>query len=245
MMEDMDIVLERTPVTLAAAKQIQALILSGGLSPGQKIPSQRELAATLMVSRASLREALLTLEAVGLVITQPGRGTFVAEASRGARSMTAWRHNDYPVEDVFQTRIMLEEQITGLSTAAMTDAQIEELKCLTDQMEKSWNARDLLGNAEADFEFHRIIVSACANRMLTDLYHAAREQIHSTQMQPIAVTDPERMRSSIAEHRMIIEAIRQRDPVGASRAMADHIANTALCAGIRIQRNSAADRSDS
>lgn len=230
----MQIVLNRTPVTHAAAKRIQAMILDGSLAPGQQIPSQRELAVTLKLSRASLREALLTLEAIGLIVTQPGRGTFVADASPGGRAMTAWRHADYSVKDVFQTRIMLESQIVRLGAAAMTDARIKDMKRLTDQMEMAWAAGDLLGNAEADFEFHGVIVSACPNRMLVDLYDANRDRIHFTQMQPIAVTDPARMRSSIAEHRMILKALGEGDADSAAEAIALHIANTARCAGVDI-----------
>lgn len=230
----MHTVLNRTPVTHAAAKQIQTMILDGSLAPGQKIPSQRELAVALKLSRASLREALLTLETIGLIVTQPGRGTFVADVSPNGRTMTAWRHADYSVKDVFQTRIMLESQIVRLGTAAITAAQIEELKRLTDQMEKAWDAGDLLGNAEADFEFHGIIVSTCPNRMLVDLYDANRDRIHLTQMQPIAVTDPARMRSSIAEHRMIVQAVGEGDADRAAEAIAVHIANTARCANILV-----------
>jgi GntR family transcriptional repressor for pyruvate dehydrogenase complex len=227
-------VLNRTPVTHAAAKQIQAMILDGSLAPGQQIPSQRELAVTLKLSRASLREALLTLEAIGLIVTQPGRGTFVAEVSPNGRTMTAWRHGDYSVKDVFETRIMLESQIVRLGAAAVTAGQIEELTRLTDQMERAWAAGDLLGNAEADFEFHGIIVSVCPNRMLVDLYAANRDRIHSTQIQPIAVTDPARMRSSIAEHRLIVAALREGDANRAAETIAIHIANTARCAGIAM-----------
>lgn len=225
-------VLNRTPVTHAAAKQIQTMILDGSLGPGQKIPSQRELAVRMKLSRASLREALLTLEAIGLIVTQPGRGTFVAEMSSSGRTMISWRHRDYSVKDVFETRIMLESQIVRLSAAVLTAGQIDELTRLTDQMERSWAAGDLLGNAEADFEFHGIIVSACPNRMLVDLYDANRDRIHSTQMQPIAVTDPARMRSSIAEHRLIVTALRDGDAGRAAEAVAMHIANTACCAGV-------------
>lgn len=226
--------LNRTPVTHAAAKRIQAMILDGSLAPGQQIPSQRELAVTLKLSRASLREALLTLEAIGLIVTQPGRGTFVADASPNGRAMTAWRHGEYSVRDVFQMRIMLESQIVRLGAAATTAAQIENMRRLTDLMEKAWATGDLLGNAEADFEFHGIIVSTCPNRMLVDLYDANRDRIHSTQMQPIAVTDPARMRSSIAEHRTIVQALAEGDADRAAEAIALHIANTARCAGADI-----------
>ena len=221
----MQAVLNRTPVTHAAAKQIQAMILDGTLVTGQQIPSQRELAVRLKLSRASLREALLTLEAIGLIVTPPGRGTF---------TMTAWRHGDYSVKDVFQTRIMLESQIVRLGAAAVTAGQIEDLTRLTDQMERAWAAGDLLGNAEADFEFHGIIVSACPNRMLVDLYNANRDRIHSTQMQPIAITNPARMSSSISEHRQIVQTLGEGDANRAAEAIAIHIANTARCAGIAM-----------
>jgi GntR family transcriptional repressor for pyruvate dehydrogenase complex len=189
---------------------------------------------TLGVSRASLRDALLTLEAIGLIVTQPGRGTFVSDVAPDGRTMTAWRHGDYSVKDVFQTRIMLESQIVRLGAAAVKARQVGDLTRLTDQMEKAWATGDLLGNAEADFEFHGIIVSTCPNRMLTDLYDAHRDRIHSTQMQPIAVTDPARMSSSIAEHRMIVRALGEGDADRAAQAIALHIANTARCAGADI-----------
>ena len=129
---------------------------------------------------------------------------------------------------------MLESQIVRLGTATVTAGQIEELTRLTDQMEGAWAAGDLLGNAEADFAFHGVIVSTCPNRMLVDLYDANRDRIHSTQMQPIAVTDPARMRDSIAEHRMVVQTLGEGDADRAAKAIAMHIANTARCAGADV-----------
>jgi GntR family transcriptional repressor for pyruvate dehydrogenase complex len=98
----------RVPVPHAAARKIQGMILSGELKSGEKVPSQREFAQALKVSRASLREALLTLETLGLLKTEPGRGTFVSqEPPSASRHMARWRYGDsYPVSDVFETRIM-------------------------------------------------------------------------------------------------------------------------------------------
>lgn len=213
------------------------MILGGELKAGQKVPSQREFSQTLKLSRASLREALLTLETLGLVRTEPGRGTFVcAKGAPAARNMPPWRYaQDYPAADVFQTRIFLERSIIGLSAAAMTDADIASLERATDNMKAHWTVGDRLSNVEADLEFHSVIVAACPNRMLVDLYLSARTLISETQMQPIPFTETERMRDSIGEHRRIIAALRARDAALAEREMANHILNTARCAGIDIK----------
>ena len=226
----------RVPVTHAAARTIQGMILSGELKAGDKVPSQREFAQMLKVSRASLREALLTLETLGLLKTEPGRGTFInPETPSAARDMAPWRYSDsYSVADVFQTRIMLEGQLAGLSAHALSEAALRALTAETDKMERHWEGGDLLANVEADLEFHQIIATACPNRMLVDLYHSVREQLTATQIQPIPITAPERMKASISEHRRIVIAFRNRDAEGATREMRGHILNTATCAGIRF-----------
>ena len=226
----------RVPVPHAAARKIQGMILSGELKSGEKVPSQREFAQALKVSRASLREALLTLETLGLLKTEPGRGTFVSqEPPSTSRHMARWRYGDsYPVSDVFETRIMLEGRIVGLSAHALTDGDLDGLDRATDDMERHWEMGDLLSNVEADLEFHRIIASACPNRMLVDLYQSARELLTETQMQPIPITEPARMQASIGEHRRIIAALRLRDAVQATFEMQRHILNTARCAGVDL-----------
>ena len=227
--------LERVPVPQAAAKQIQAMILEGRLKAGEKIPSQRDLALELKLSRASLREALLALEAVGLITTQPGRGTFVTETSTQDRTMSPWRYTEsYSVAEVFQTRAMLESQIARLAAAVILPERLDDLGDATTAMAECWARGDLLGNVDADLNFHRIIVEACPNRMLVDLYTSTREKITATQIRPIPVTQPRRMTGSIAEHRAIIAALRQGHGETAATAMRDHIRNTAKSAGVSI-----------
>lgn len=220
----------------SVARKIQAMILSGELKAGAKVPSQRDFAGDLGISRASLREALLTLETLGLVRTEPGRGTFVSgEGPSAGRDMAPWRYTDrYPVFDVFETRIMLEGRIAGLSAASLAAAELDRLDRATDTMESAFAAGDLLANVEADLEFHGIVAGACRNAMLVDLYRSVRDQLTETQRQPIPKTAPARMRESIAEHRRIVEALRRRDGAAARRAMEEHIRNTARCAGILL-----------
>lgn len=227
----------KTLLPQSVAREIQGMIQSGQLKPGEKIPSQREFSLKFGISRASLREALLTLETLGLLKTEAGRGTFVAEPSRAAPGasghMAPWRYSDsYSVFDVFQTRIMLEGEIAGLAAGRLTQLELDKMEQATKTMEECWASQDLLANVDADLEFHGLIVSACSNAMLKALYQTVRDQVTETQRQPIPITDPERMRQSIAEHRRIIGALRANDGPLARREMETHIRNTARCAGL-------------
>ncbi len=227
----------KTLVPQSVAREIQAMIQSGQLKAGEKIPSQREFSQKFGISRASLREALLTLETLGLLKTEAGRGTFVARATASAAGtpghMAPWRYSDsYSVFDVFQTRILLEGEIARLAAGRLTQLQLDRMEQATRTMEECWAAQDLLANVEADLEFHGIIVSACSNAMLKAIYQTVRDQVTETQRQPIPITDPERMRDSIAEHRRIIAALRINDGPLARQEMENHIRNTAHCAGL-------------
>lgn len=226
----------RTPIPQSAARKIQAMILSGELKAGERIPGQRHFSQHLGVSRASLREALLTLETLGLVRTQPGSGTVVTGTDSASDShMSRWRYSDrYSVAEVFQTRIMLEGQIASLAARVLSDGDILKLEKATDDMERFWSTHDLLANVEADLEFHATIARACGNTMLIALYETVRDQLIETQRQPIPITAPSRMRESIAEHRRIIEALRSGHGAGAKREMKNHILKTAQCAGLEL-----------
>ncbi|MBB4123260.1 FadR/GntR family transcriptional regulator [Martelella radicis] len=226
--------LNKTLLPQSVARQLQTMIQSGELKDGEKIPSQRELSLKFGISRPSLREALLTLETLGLVKTEPGRGTFVTKGgSPQARETGNWRYADsYSVFDVFQTRVMLEGEIARLSAGRLTHYQFDLMEQATAAMEESWARHDLIANVEADLEFHGIIVSACSNVMLRDLYEAVRDKLTETQRQPIPRTDPERMKASVGEHRTIVAALRAGDSEAAGAAMQAHIRNTAQCAGL-------------
>ena len=228
------IMLNKILVPQSVARKIQGMIQSGEFQAGDKIPSQREFSQQLGISRASLREALLTLETLGLLKTETGRGTFIVDGKPSSSShMASWRYSDsYSAFDVFQTRIMLEGRMAGLAAGRLATNQLDQMEYVTQQMEDYWVREDLLSNVEADLEFHAIISSSCSNAMLRSLYQMLREQISETQRHPIPITDSPRMRESIAEHRRIIAALRANDGCLAQREMENHILNTAHCAGL-------------
>ncbi|MGV8955267.1 MAG: FadR/GntR family transcriptional regulator, partial [Cypionkella sp.] len=164
-----------TPLPQVVARRIQQMILEGELKTGDRIPSQRILSDQFSVSRASLREALLTLETLGLIKTEPGRGTFVSAGQAGPDGGLKWRYSDsFAMADVFGTRVMLESQIAESAAAAIDAVALAALAAATDEMERCWDAGDLLANVEADLRFHSTIAQACTNRLLVSLYETVQ-----------------------------------------------------------------------
>ncbi len=224
-----------TPLPQVVARRIQQMLLDGGLKAGDRIPSQRILSDQFNVSRASLREALLTLETLGLIKTEPGRGTFVTAGPTKPNGALKWRYSDsFAMADVFETRIMLESQIVESAAAAIDSAALTTLRLATDEMERCWEAGDLLANVEADLRFHSTIARSCTNGMLQSLYETVQSLLKETQRLPIPGTNPPRMRASVAEHREIIAALEAGNGKAARNAMHSHIGNTAECAGIKL-----------
>lgn len=227
---------DRTPVPQLVARKIQELILSGELAAGCRIPSQRLFSEQLGVSRASLREALLTLETLGLIRTAPGRGTFVTDdAKSSSNNLSTWRYSDsYTVLEVYQTRLMLEGTIASLAARNVTSSHLLAMENATNDMEKAWESHDLLSTVEADLLFHETITNACGNSMLQALYNTMRNQLNETQRQPIPNTGPDRMIVSISEHRALIHEMKKGNAEGSKTVMEAHIRNTAVYADIRL-----------
>lgn len=225
---------DKGPVTQTIARRLQEMIRSGELKAGERLPSQRMLSEQLNVSRPSLREALLTLETLGLVQTLPARGTFVMDpATRPAQ--TTWRYDDaHDLREVFQTRLLIEGELARLAASAITPDALAGLQSAATQFEQAWAQGDLVAHVDADLALHQGIAQACPNRMLATLYSTVSQLLTETQRQPIPNTDPDRMAQSIAEHRAILAAMERRDPDAAQAHMRDHIRNTARCAGLQI-----------
>ncbi|MFZ1467553.1 MAG: FadR/GntR family transcriptional regulator [Paracoccaceae bacterium] len=224
-----------TPLPQVVARRIQQMLLDGDLKAGDRIPSQRVLSDQFNVSRASLREALLTLETLGLIKTEPGRGTFVTAGRSEPNGALKWRYSDsFAMAEVFETRLMLEGRIVENAARAIGPAELDALRLATDEMERFWTAGDRLANVEADLRFHQTIARCCTNRMLQALYETVQILLAETQRQPIPRTNPTRMHASVAEHRDIIAALVVGDGPAARAAMQCHIINTADCAGISL-----------
>lgn len=200
-------------------RHLQRVIAQGGLKPGDRLPTERDLASDAGVSRAVVRSALDELESRGVVLRHVGRGTYLTPQETEEPS-TASGHPS-PAE-IMAARLALEPQLMPLSVASATGDDLAEMD------------RCLLGGRAAtsseDFErwdtaLHHSFAIATHNAVLISVSHL----LISTRQQPIwgglkrRSFNPQRHSDYCTEHECIVEAIRDRDPDSAHSAMRQHL----------------------
>jgi DNA-binding FadR family transcriptional regulator len=204
------------------AERLAADIRSGLLAPGERLPSERELARSLEVSRASVREAIAALQLQGVVETRPGAGTFVVAAPHAGEVP-----HDASPSAVLEARAQLEPAVARLAAQrAQPDPAVENLldamEAVGDPFEPgaraTWSASDRL--------FHRQLAAMTGNPVLL----AFADHVATLMDQPLwhrlrddSIAVPGRTRIHAAEHRMIYEAIVDGDAEAAAFYSAQHI----------------------
>ena len=225
------------PVTRAvpeyAVQAIRQLIDDQGYRPGDALPSQRDLAERLGVSRASLREALSSLSALGVVSVQAGKGVFVQEraASQITAAGFAWPFAE-PVSaaDTFQLRFAVEGFACGLAAATLTAEELDALSDNVEQMRVELRAGDFDSAARLDFDFHRRILQASGNRAMLAVVSSSADIFLESQKLPFI--RPERAMETWQEHRKILKALGRQAAGPAQKAMQQHIRAAASRTGI-------------
>ncbi|WP_288376693.1 FadR/GntR family transcriptional regulator [uncultured Pseudomonas sp.] len=211
-----------------ALQAIRKLIDEGGYQPGDALPSQRDLAERLGVSRASLREALSSLSALGLVSVQPGKGVFVQSP---APSGFSWPYAEQvSAADTFQLRYALEGFAAGQAALALTADHIDRLQANVEAMRQELREGRFENAARLDFEFHQLLLQACGNQAMLQVITASQEIFLESQKLPFI--RPERAMETWQEHRKILKALERRSQTGAQRAMQEHIRNAASRTGV-------------
>ncbi|MCI0911301.1 MULTISPECIES: FadR/GntR family transcriptional regulator [Pseudomonas] len=211
-----------------ALQGIRKLIEDGGYQPGDALPSQRDLAEQLGVSRASLREALSSLSALGLVSVQPGKGVFVQAPTPSA---FAWPYAEQvSASDTFQLRYALEGFAAGQAALALTADDIDRLELNVEAMRQELRAGRFEAAARLDFAFHQQLLQACGNHAMLQVITASQEIFLESQKLPFI--RPERAMETWQEHRKILRALARRSQAAAQKAMQEHIRNAASRTGV-------------
>jgi GntR family transcriptional repressor for pyruvate dehydrogenase complex len=211
-------------------EHIQRLILRGGLKAGDRLPSQRELAEQLKVSRPSLREALSVLETLGLVSVRIGSGVFVAPS--GARA-PLWRFSDRcSPSDVYEARYGLESFAASLAAGHVDEAAAARLEACVGEMKAALEADDIVALAALDAQFHDLVFELCGNPVLAGMYRPMRDIMVESQRLPIAMRT--RLDDIVKEHDAICARLLAGDREGAGAAMRAHIKAAAARFGIRL-----------
>jgi len=206
------------------ADQIQELIVTESLRPGDKLPSERELAERLGISRTVVREAIRTLSVRGLVRVKPGCGTYIQELSpkhamAPIELLFKLRQTAGSLENLYEVRRTLEVEIAGLAAERAQEQDLAALEATIDGMVAS--AADSEKSAEYDLAFHTALAAAAHNDLFSILLGLTanlwRDVIRLSHQVPRATED------GVYHHRNILKWVRKRDPQRAREAMLAHI----------------------
>jgi len=214
----------RLTLSEQVAAQLANQIAEGRWQVGERLPSENELCSTMGVGRSTLREALKSLAFVGMIRMRPGEGTYVAGGSQylADRILAQGRLNtEKQMDDVGEARLIVETETAALAAVRAEPADLEKLESLLAAMRRRLETGEGTPYPNLDVEFHLTIAKASKNGVLLELLTALRgiilEWVTKSQELP-GVTD-----SAQTNHTKIMEALRQRSPDKARRAMRAHL----------------------
>lgn len=201
-------------------EQISQLIESGEYAVGSRLPPERELAERFGVSRPTIREAVIALEAIGKIAVKTGSGMYVT-SNAGMSGLAG----DISPFELLESRVVIEGEAAALAATLITEDQLEALEQTLEKMAQE-NTFVGLGPDCADRQFHVIIAEATNNKMLQKMIQSLwdtqealdhiRKAHHS-----VCLPVPE---VRLSEHRAILEALSRRDASAARMAMRKHFA---------------------
>jgi len=198
------------------ARQIAELIDEGAFPPGSRLPGERELAEKFDVSRVTIREAEIALQAIGRLEIKTGSGVYVSE---GALQSEEALPNASAFE-VTEARMLIESEAAALAAHNITDEQIDQLEQLVDRM----SVGDKEDADEADELFHETIATASNNAAILHSVKQLwrmRESLPEVKATYEAVCDHDaQLRTD--EHRNVFIALKARDSAAARLAMREH-----------------------
>ncbi len=212
--------LQRSRLYEQLVERLLALVLEQELEPGDRLPPERELAADLGVSRASVRQALIVLEVQGLVEVRHGEGAILLEKrTDSAAVLSAVTAHRRRLPEVIEAREALEVQLASLAAVRRTEEDLDRIDRALEAMaeEIARGERGLTG----DELFHGAVTAAARSGLLADLMAEISAAIRESRVE--SLSQPDRPRQSLASHHEIAAAIRAGDADAAATAMRDHI----------------------
>src|SRR3954452_11872799 len=199
--------------------QIEAWIAENGLEVGDRLPPERELAAKLGVSRATLSQALVAMEVVGIVSVRHGDGVVLIETAGATKVVNALRRHAQQLPEIIEARDALETKLAALAAERRTESDLAAMDEALALME-----RDIASGGrgvEADERFHAAVTAAGHSPLLAKLMIEISDLIRETRIASLA--QPDRPANSLRGHRRIADAIRAGDAAAAALAMQDHV----------------------
>ncbi|NPV55410.1 MAG: GntR family transcriptional regulator [Anaerolineae bacterium] len=210
---------ERQSLASEVAKRLSRLIQDGTIPPGTRLV-EADLANQLGVSRGPVREALRILEATGLAEAVPGKGSYTATLSKK------------DAQEIYMLRILLEQEAVVLACQNASAAQLEEMESILGNLFEAAENKAYNEVAYQDIRLHRKIWEAAGNRRLEQvldglIVQARRYLSLQTMMYESTIV-------GVSDHRLIMDAIKQRDCAAAREVMRQHLVEAAEAAAKNI-----------
>lgn len=215
-------------LSLAVVRQIEELILRGILTPGERLPPERDLAERLCVSRPSLRDAIAVLQDKGLLSTKAGAGVYVADVLGSAFSpalVELFARHDEAVFDYLSFRRDMEGLAAERAAEAASGTDLQVIQALLDKMETAHTKRNSEDEAQLDAAFHMAIFEASHNvvmlHMMRSMYQLLREGVFYNRK--IMFRHRTTRSLLLDQHRAINVALQDRDGDKARMAVEAHL----------------------
>jgi DNA-binding FadR family transcriptional regulator len=212
------------PMSAEVAAYLEREIASRGLKPGDRLPTERELAATLSVSRATVRSALQDLESKHLLERTQGRGTIVAAPPAEVSELYARLANvESAQQDVAEMRGAMEPLVAELAALRSSAADLIQLQDVLAGSNEHLSPEEAL---RLDIQFHTLVAQAARNQLMTTVLTMTSSWTSDVRLRSHSTVEGRRL--SIEGHRHILDAIQARDAAAAGIAMRDHLADVAI-----------------
>jgi GntR family transcriptional repressor for pyruvate dehydrogenase complex len=203
-------------------KQIRTLIEKGKLKRGDQLPTERELSETFKVSRATVREAIFSLETMKLVDRRQGDGTYVIASSEEALVQplaASLFHEKDDLIDIFSLRKIIEPEVAQLASENATPEEINELGKILKEQEMEVASRE--NPIQTDTHFHHRLARMAKNRVLERLMLALVDLLGKTR--ETYLQSEERELKSLRGHQDILTAVKNGNGTAARQAMRKHL----------------------
>ncbi|MGH1453786.1 MAG: FadR/GntR family transcriptional regulator [Paracoccaceae bacterium] len=215
-------------LSTAVSRQIEMLILRGILRPGERLPSERDLAERLDVSRPSLREAVADLSEKGLLTSRAGAGIYVADVLGSAFApalVKLFSEHDEAVFDYLAFRRDMEGLAADRAARLGSDTDLAVINEIFAKMEAAHAKRDPADEARLDADFHLSIIEASHNvimlHMMRSMYDLLREGVFYNRQ--VMFKQRTNRAQLLDQHRAINDALQERDAAAARNAVETHL----------------------
>lgn len=213
-------------LTEKVADTMLASILAGQWQPGERLPPERELGASLQVSRTVIRESIRYLAAKGVVEVLAGSGARVTEVQPSAvrETMSLYLHGQSNIgyTKIHEVRAMIEVHVAALAARVAQPESLARLRAISANMAAVID--DAGAFAQLDIDFHRTVGAATGNELFVTVLDSIGDVLLKVRL--LTSESRDRREQALVDHEQILAAIERRDPLAAEQAMEAHLAYT-------------------